>query len=467
MKKEKILALIFFLIIFLIISFIALVIFYNGPNLTFAPRVDYQTGNYPTGFMIDDLNSDGIPDLVTSNFKGTVSVLINHGNGTFTPYVDYPIGGNNPSLAIIGDLNGDGKKDLIVGYESYGSPYTASVFMNNGDGTFAPHENVKYQTKAIIGQYGSEYSYAIGELNKSGIDDLVMSDTQYNKISVFMNNGNGTFATNVDYPTGTSPIYAAVSDLNGDGRSDLVTNNLSGTFSVLINNGDGTFASHQDYPTGIYPMGFKIVDLNGDKKPDLVTFNSSLNEISILINKGNGTFDPPVTYGTGLLPTSFSIGDLNGDGKPDLVTANVIVDTGMNVSGTVSVLINKGNGTFSPHIDYPTGVRNIDPVVIGDLNGDGKPDLTTFDSFDSSSNKISILINKGDGTYNQPTIFKTGFEPNSLSISDLNGDGKPDLVTANATSTVSVLTNVTSSLNFLQLKILHLHQLLLHYLKNL
>jgi hypothetical protein len=102
----------------------------------------------------------------------------------------------------------------------------------------------------------------------------------------------------------------------------------------------------------------------------------------VLLNKGDGTFRPGGAYRTGNGPTSVAIGDLNGDGKPDLATANYDA-----VPPTVSVLLNRGDGSFRARRDYPSS--DVNSVAIGDLNGDRKADLVTANSPDS----VSVRLN--------------------------------------------------------------------------
>ena len=130
-------------------------------------------------------------------------------------------------------------------------------------------------------------------------------------------------------------------------------------------------------------------------------------------------FAAPLSFDTGLNPQSVAIGDLNGDGKPDLVVANYN-------SSTVSVLLGNGDGTFGPKTDYGTGSYP-QSVAIGDLNGDGKPDLVTA-NYNYNSGTVSVLLGNGDGTFGPRTDYATGFDPHSVAIGDLSGDGKPDLV---------------------------------------
>ncbi len=232
-----------------------------------------------------------------------------------------------------------------------------------------------------------------------------------------------SFAPARSYATGRAPASVAIGDLNGDGKPDLATANFKAhTVSVLLNRGDGRFQARRDYGTGgAYSVA--IGDLNEDGKPDLAIANGA---VAVLLNRGDGSFQAKRDYTTGPAgAVSVAIGDLNGDGKPDLVTANGCCGLGM--PSTVSVLLNRGDGSFQPNLDYET---DLDPVsvAIGDLNGDGTPDLATANSHGYS---VSVLLNRGDGSFQPKRDYEDGSRPRSVAISDLNGDGKLDLATAN------------------------------------
>lgn len=203
-----------------------------------------------------------------------------------------------------------------------------------------------------------------------------------------------TFATATAYGTGGSnPISIAVADVNGDGKSDLFTaHNGNGTVGVLLGNGNGTFAAAVAYGTGSNnPISIAVADVNSDGKLDLLTANQGSSTVGVLLGNGNGTFQPMATYSTGpsSFPYSIAVADVNGDGKPDLLTTNFILST-------VGVLLGNGNGTFQAATNYNTGGNSAPySIAVADVNGDGKPDLLTANN---GNNTVGVLLGNGNGT---------------------------------------------------------------------
>jgi hypothetical protein len=356
---------------------------------------------------------------------------------SFARVSSYSIGGSPDSVAI-GDLNGDGKPDVVTA--NYGAR-SVSVLMNRGDG--------KLGTKIAVRTTRKPFAVAIGDLNSDGKQDLVTANAAAHSISVLVNLGDGSFRADVEYQAGRVPVAIALGDLDGDGSVDIATANGSykgNTVTVLLNDGDGTFRAKQDYGAGPVPISVVIGDLNGDGRRDLAVANSYSNTVSVLLNDGDGSFATKVDYRASNTADAqaVAIGDVDADGKPDLVTANALPDciadapTSDVCPNTVSVLLNRGRGNWSRH-DYKTGPWPIS-VVIGDLNGDGMPDLATA-SREFLVNTVSVLANKGGGSFWARLDYRAGGGPLSLAIGDLNGDGKPDLATANVGRTVSVLLN--------------------------
>ena len=173
------------------------------------------------------------------------------------------------------------------------------------------------------------------------------------------------FGDPTNFETQSGPASVVIDDLHGDGRLDLVVaNRNSNTVSVLRGNGNGTFQVKTDYPTGTCPASVALGDLNGDGRLDLAVANYGPSPgygttVSVLLNNGDGTFGAKTDFPTGQRPASVAIGDLSGDGKPDLVAAN-------NYDNTVSVLLGIGDGNFAAKTDYPTGTRPVS-VAIGEI----------------------------------------------------------------------------------------------------
>jgi hypothetical protein len=187
-----------------------------------------------------------------------------------------------------------------------------------------------------------------------------------------------------------------------------------------------SFAATRNYRVGGDPTAVAIGDLNGDRKLDLAVVNYSWPSVSVLTNRGDGSFRAARNFATGRqwqdLPVDLAIGDLTGDGKPDLAVANAVTK-----GRGVILFVNKGSGTFRAERRFVTAVQP-EAVAIGELNGDKKPDLVAV-SHDAAA--VSVLLNKGGGRFAAKVDYRTGAGPGSIAIGDLTGDHKPDLVTAN------------------------------------
>jgi hypothetical protein len=431
---------------------------------SFAVQETFATGTNPEFVAVADFNGDGKPDLVVTNANDdNVSVLLNTTAAgasapTFAAQETFFTGQGAASVAVA-DLNGDGKPDLIV---ADAISDLISVLLN----TMAPGASIPSFSAQETFATGSEpFSVAVADFNGDGKPDLVVtndSSNHPNTVSVLLNTRVPiiiipSFAAQQTFATGPGPRSVAVADVNGDGKPDLVvTNEGANTVSVLLNTtapGATTpsFAAQETFATGSGPVSVAVADLNGDGKPDLVVANLISNTVSVLLNttapgSTTASFAPQETFATGVLPRSVAVADLNGDGKPDLVVAN---ETAL---GTVSVLLNTTTAgattaSFAPQQTFATGSEPVS-VVVGDFNGDGKPDLAVANA---NSSTVSVLLNTtapGATTVSFATqqTFATGSAPESVAVADFNGDGRPDLVVANRDSdTVSVLLNMTTA----------------------
>jgi len=340
-------------------------------SLDFLTKAAYACGTGPSEVRVGDLDGDGRQDVVTANSSAnTISVLLGRGDGTFNAKVDYATA-TQPWSMELGDLDRDGKLDVVTG--DYGSN-RASVRLGNGDGTFGA------RAEYTIGSQPE--CLRIGDLNHDDILDIVTTNAGANTISVLLGRGDGTFNAKVDYATSVHPTSIDLGDLNGDDNADLIAANTGpSTVSVLLGRGDGTFNAKVDYATGNTPYTVIVADVNGDNELDVETVNYGANSASILIGNGDGTLQAKVDYTVGACPYALDVRDLNQDGAPDLVTTN-------NSANTASVLMGNGDGTFNAKTDYATGNGPF-WVTLGDFNGDGYGDLVTTDY---SANTVSVRL---------------------------------------------------------------------------
>jgi hypothetical protein len=359
---------------------------------SFAPVAPYSTGagGFPISLAVADVNGDGRPDLLTvSQVTYTAGVQLGTGTGTFGAVTSYSTGGGIPWSIAVADVNGDGKPDLLTANAHSGpaDSGTAGVLLGNGDGTF----------RAV-----TEFSTG----------------------------------------PGNASIGITVADANSDGKLDLLTANGEGyTTSLLLGTGTGSFGAATQFSTGAgsYPYEVAVADVNGDGKPDQLTANANTHTAGVLLGTGNGTFGPITTYSTsaGSAPTDIEVADVNGDGKLDLLTANIF-------GNAVGVLLGNGNGTFGTVTPFSTGADSSPfKLAVADVNGDGKLDLLTDNR---GGDAAGVLLGTGTGSFGTVTPFSTGAgsRPQEIAVADVNGDGKPDLVTANSgTGTAGVLLNTT------------------------
>jgi trimeric autotransporter adhesin len=434
---------------------------------SFGAQQDFGAESEPIAVAAADLNGDGKPDLIVVNFGGgTVSVLVNTAApGATTPtfaaqqtFETEAIGrgaaGGVPVSVAVADVNGDGKPDLIIANRDDND---VSVLINTTTPGSSTVSFIPFQTFAVG---FAPNSVTTADVNDDGKPDIIVANNLDNTVSVLLNtttpgSTTASFAAQQTFATGNAPVAVTAADVNGDGQPDLiVANSADNTVSVLLNTtapGATTpsFAAQQTFATGDEPFAVTAADVNGDGKPDLVVANIDDDTVSVLLNTtapgaATPSFAAQQTFATGVFPYSVTAADVNDDGKLDLIVSNEAGDA-------MSVLLNTtapgaATPSFAPQQTFATGTSP-QAVTAVDVNGDGKPDLITanFDAATASVLLNTTAVGAATASFAAQQTFATGSKPFSVTAADVNGDGKPDLIIANSNNnTLSVLLNTSA-----------------------
>jgi hypothetical protein len=394
-------------------------------NGAFRPAVNFAIGRPPAGLCVVDLNGDGKLDVVTANQDdNTVTVLLGTGTGGFTNAGNVPAGTGPVSVAA-GDFNGDTKIDLAV---ADGGGNTVTVLLGTGTGAFT--------NNGAVAVGSSPSSVAVADFNGDHKPDLATLTSGTDAVSINLGTGTGGFGPASSYPAGFVAHELVVGDFNEDGRPDVATACAfpSGDgVTVLLDNPDGSLQSAVNYDAGgQQPRGMATADLNGDGHLDFVTANdwSANNSVSVLLGAGDGTFNTSLVFTAGQTPVAVAVGDLNGDGAPDVVTACQGQFLGFDNPGTVNVLLGNGDGSLLAAQDLVASGPG--QSAAADFNGDGKQDLAVIRSSTDYSG-VTILLGYGNGLFGPPVNTPTINGASSLVAGDFNGDGKPDLAVLSGT----------------------------------
>ena len=387
-----------------------------------APKVDFTTGTAPYDVAFGDLDGDGKADMVvTNNQSAFISVYRNTStsgtitSGSFATNVDFTVA-NAPTLVSLGDVDGDGKLDIVVT-----GHFSNSISVLRNVSTSGTITTSSFEPKVDFSTAADPYGIAIGDLDVDGKPDMVAVNNISYVASVLRNTSTGgtltgsSFATAVNFIAGNHSYFVALGDIDGDGKLDMaVSNSQANTVSVFRNTStsgtitSGSFAAAVDFTTGTNPYGVSLGDIDGDGKLDMaVTNNNSTGGVSVFRNTAtSGTittssFAVKVDFASGINPECIALGDADGDGKVDMAVTN-------NGSNTVSVFKNTAtSGTittssFANKVDFTTGT-NPHGISLCDIDGDEKLDMALTNSV---SNTVSVFRNIG--IVNSPAVTISG-----------------------------------------------------------
>jgi hypothetical protein len=338
-----------------------LVLVFLATNIAADAASFYPTGGDAQQMVVADLNHDGKPDVITAG-PGVLSVLLNRGDGTLLPHVDYPT--SNGYFLATADFDNDGNLDAVTVSQLAEDP--VDIFLGNADGTFQ-------QARTLQNNCGIDpWGLAAGDFDGDGNPDLAIGHFGPGKLAIILGNGDGSFRFGSCADENVNEIVAV--DINHDGNLDLL----------------GSFFKHEGGPYGI----------------------------ATLLGAGNANFGPPLQFDKPALLHSLKVVDLNGDGKLDLVAMG---------SSSVLTFLGRGDGTFR----QPLTISSQDSVGafgFGSFDADNVPDILIETFRNPGLFRVTFFTGKGDGTFGKGGSFSIPAYAATLAGSDMDGDGKIDLV---------------------------------------
>jgi hypothetical protein len=408
-----------------------------APWMTFNTSLSASSGS-PVALAIGDVDGDGDLDVVAprANVNGGFVLIRNEGGGRFGAPVTYAGTGDAAGI-VLADFNADGRLDVaLTDSDAVSTGNTVSIYFGNGtSSTFAARQPISLGSGAVV-----PVGIVAADFDGDGDADLAVAGYGYvgsgSSVILLRNNGNGTFAAPVSFPSGAGPYDLAVGDVTGDGRPDLVIGHENYRVTVLANDAAGGFAAPVTYTVGgtyagpLFPsVALGDVDRDGDLDVlygNTRTWDGNLTgHIVQLRNDGTGALTraadiPLVWYSAG--PADLATADLNGDGAVDIIGAAY---DGRTADG-VYMIYNDGTGGFGPATRYPAG-QITSAVAAADINGDGRLDVLTADSY---SNAVTVRYNPVSGPFPLVADEFVAYGQVFQDAGDIDGDGDLDLFTS-------------------------------------
>ena len=412
-----------------------LVLYGRGGTEKFGPPTNVSVGGEARRVAVGDVNGDGKPDLVFSLDIGfaepsaRLSVLLNDGTGKFGAPNTVPLQGN-ASQIVLADLNNDAKLDIVAPLFAFTSDGQVAILLGNGLGSFSQAANSPISTFSR-----NVAAIVVGDFNEDGKRDLALPGS-VSGVDVFPGDGAGGFGPVVNTAFINSFFFMAGGDFNEDGHLDLLLDK-----QMVLGSGTAGFSAPIviDHPenTSLALTG----DVNHDNHLDVVT--AGFVGLTIMLGDGTGNLARGKSYTSGITAfapvNSFAaLGDFNEDGKIDIAAVQPL---------GIGILDGDGTGAFNDALNYQTSIPGMRDLVAADFNNDGKKDFAIIGPGFSpvpGGSRVEVALGDGSGTFTRKSLTNFGFVSllSGITTADFNNDGKFDLaVTQSSNGTVTILLN--------------------------